>query len=78
MYFKIRKANDRLMCLSPSPTDCNKWHIVFDENEAIGAVRCFALRRLPKCKNCRLATTIRSRSRRKINRKMVRKLKRSR
>ena len=76
MYFKIRKANDQVIYVSLGQPSCKKWHIVFDENGGFDAIRCFALRRQPKCKNCRLVTTIQSRSRRKMNRKMVRKLRR--
>jgi len=78
MYFKIRKANDQVVFFSCGPAGCNKWHTVVDDNGVFDAIRCFALRRKPKCKNCRLAHTIQSRIRRKTSCKVVKKLKRQR
>lgn len=58
MIFKIKKANDQVICVSLGQPSCKKWHIVVDENGSFDAIRCFALRRQPKCKYCWLANTI--------------------
>jgi len=76
MYFKIRKADDRVIYLTPGPETCKKWHLTRDENRVIDEVKCFALRKQPKCKYCCLVHTIQNRIRRKTSCKVVKKLKR--
>jgi len=73
MYFKIRKANDHVIYLNYVPTDCRKWHVVFDENGAFNGIKCSALRKQLKCKNCRLAHTIRKQIRRKTYCNIIKK-----
>jgi len=68
MYFKIKKADDQVIYVSLDQPSCNKWHIIFDENDVYESIRCFASRRQPKCKNCWLADTIERRRKRKISR----------
>jgi hypothetical protein len=76
MFLKIKKANDEVAYLSLGPTDRNKGHIVFNENGAFDAIRCFASRRQAKCKNCGLVHTIEGCMKRKKDRDKNKILKR--
>ena len=78
MYFKIRKADDRVIYLTPGPQTCGKWRVTKDENGAIDEVKCFASRRQPKCRNCCLVPTIYSCGKTKSGQIAARKVTKSR
>jgi len=65
MYFKIRKADGKVIHRTPGPETCNKRHLTRDKNGVIDEVQCFALRKQPKCKNCWLANAIGTPAKRK-------------
>ena len=77
MYFKIRKADGKIMHLTPGPETCKKWHLTRDKNGVIDEIRCFALHHQSKCKDCCLTRTIQNRIRRKTSCKVFKKLKES-
>ena len=74
MYFKVRKADGRVINLIPGPETCKKWHVTTDGNGSMDEIRCFSSRRQKKCKNCWLAYTV-VREKRKQGCENIRRLK---